>query len=45
MENKNLIVEKEAAIENAKDLGVAAGKEILENEKAREIISEIKNGK
>ncbi len=42
---QKLVVEKEAAIENANDLGITAGKEILKNEQARKIISEIKNGK
>jgi hydroxymethylbilane synthase len=42
---QKLEIEKEVSIENAKDLGVTAGKQILENEQARKIISEIKNGK
>lgn len=43
--NEKINVEKEAPIDNASDLGITAGKQILENEQAREIISEIKNGK
>ncbi len=42
---QKLEIEKEASIENANDLGVTAGKQILENEQAQQIISEIKNGK
>jgi hydroxymethylbilane synthase len=42
---EKLEVEKEAAIEDALELGISAGKEVLENEQARKIISEIKNGK
>jgi len=42
---QKLKVEKEADIENASELGIIAGKEILENEQARKIISEIRNGK
>ncbi len=42
---QKLEIEKEASTENAKDLGVNAGKQILENEVAQQIISEIKNGK
>ena len=42
---QKLEIEKEVSIENAIDLGVTAGKQILENEQAQQIISEIKNGK
>jgi len=42
---QKLEIEKEASIENAIDLGVTAGKKILENEQAQQIISGIKNGK
>ena len=42
---QKLEVEKESDIENAAGLGITAGKEILENEQARKIICEIKNGK
>jgi hydroxymethylbilane synthase len=42
---QKLEIEKESYIENANKLGVTAGKEILENEQAQQIISEIKNGK
>ncbi len=38
-------IEKEASTKDANDLGIKAGKQILENEQARKIISEIKNGK
>lgn len=42
---QKLEIEKEASLKNANDLGVTAGRQILENEQARQIISEIKNGK
>lgn len=42
---QKLKVEKEATIEEAPEVGIIAGKEILENEQARKIISEIRNGK
>ncbi len=42
---QKLEIEKEASIKDANDLGVTAGKQILENEQAQQIISEIKNGK
>ncbi|HSN08079.1 MAG TPA: hydroxymethylbilane synthase [Hanamia sp.] len=42
---QKLEIEKVASLENAKDLGVNAGKQILENEQAQQIISGIKNGK
>lgn len=42
---QKLEIKKEGSIEIANDLGVTAGKQILENEQAQQIISEIKNGK
>ena len=42
---QKLEIEKEASLKNANDLGITAGMEILGNEQARQIISEIKNGK
>jgi len=42
---QKLDVEKQVSLENSDQLGITAGKEILENEQARKIISEIKNGK
>ena len=42
---QKLEIEKEASIENEIVLGITAGKQILENEQAQQIISEIKNGK
>lgn len=40
-----LEIANNTSLEMAIDLGIAAGKQILENEQARQIISEIKNGK
>jgi hydroxymethylbilane synthase len=42
---QKLEIEKVAAVEDAGQLGIMAGEEMLENEQARKIISEIKNGK
>lgn len=38
-------INKEVSVENAGDLGVISGEELLQNEKARQIIFEIRNGK
>jgi hydroxymethylbilane synthase len=38
-------ISKEVPIENADDLGTVAGEELLQNEKARQIIFEIRNAK